>query len=529
MLEKSKSLSFLKEGIQKNISFLVDRFPQETFPIFLTSFFQRDILIISQGSMEDALFKNLSSHFENVIEFPSWDTFPQDNIQPCFDTLGKRFESLKKISKKEKKIILSPLQSILQKTIAKEDVEKYFYPIKKTQTLSFEHLIKILEDLGYTRVSLVQDKGEYAVRGGIIDLFCTSEKTPHRIEFLENTIESIRLFDIGSQKTIKKIESFMITPSKEIEYTKKKYSFLLDYLNNPIIIFNQIEAIENSYVNIKNSLLKKYFLSLEEFLEKIKKFSKIYTSKYPIEKISKTSFEKENICFELFQKKFQAAVWKHPFTPLQDYTFEKDFKKQLQELIKQDIKTYIFSEKNDLFTHFKKENITYKKGFLFENFVIFDIPLALISYPLKQSLRRQEWRASYQSPNLGTYEIKPGDIVVHFHMGIGKYLNIEKKKNHLGNIEEFLVIEYKNNNKLYVPISQSYLVSKYIGSKEETPSFNSFGSKKWQMTKNQAQKNIVGYAKDLLELYAKRSQKKGTGYGKDSEEMILFEESFPYE
>ena len=102
-------------------------------------------------------------------------------------------------------------------------------------------------------------------------------------------------------------------------------------------------------------------------------------------------------------------------------------------------------------------------------------------------------------PTFEFSKFSPGDIVVHFHSGIGKFLGIEKQKNHLGKEEEFLKIEYENKSILYVPISQSYLVSKYIGS-QDTFQLSDLNSKKWQMTKIRAQKNIMLYAKDLLNL-----------------------------
>ncbi len=122
-----------------------------------------------------------------------------------------------------------------------------------------------------------------------------------------------------------------------------------------------------------------------------------------------------------------------------------------------------------------------------------------------------------------------GDFVVHFHSGIGRYLGIEKQKNHLGVQAEFLVLEYAKKRTLYVPISQAHLLSRYIGSTEKSPVLTELGSKKWHQAKLKAQKEILGYAADLLHLYAERQLDQAPPHTEDSDLMRAFEEDFPYE
>jgi len=143
-------------------------------------------------------------------------------------------------------------------------------------------------------------------------------------------------------------------------------------------------------------------------------------------------------------------------------------------------------------------------------------------------VRRQKWRGTYHTPAAEFHELKPGDLVVHFHNGIGKYLGIEKQKNHQGNEDEFLVIEYAQNSKLFVPIASSHLVSRYIGAKEEIPTLSQLGTQKWQKARYQAQQAIVGYAEEMLRYHAERELQGGFCYPSDSEGMISFEADFPF-
>ena len=143
-------------------------------------------------------------------------------------------------------------------------------------------------------------------------------------------------------------------------------------------------------------------------------------------------------------------------------------------------------------------------------------------------MRRQKWRSTHHTPAAEFHALTPGDFVVHFHSGIGRYLGTEKHANHLGKETEFLTLEYADQSKLFVPLSQAYLVSRYIGAHEQPPSLSQLGGKRWQATCSKAQAQIVGYANDLLQLYAERVVKGGFRYPPDGEFMRQFERDFPY-
>ena len=192
------------------------------------------------------------------------------------------------------------------------------------------------------------------------------------------------------------------------------------------------------------------------------------------------------------------------------------------------------SEKKHILELFLEKNIKdikFEKGFLTSGFIILDLSLCIISYSditRRHVIRRQKWRSSYHTPSAEFHHLKIGDLAVHYHSGIGKYLGVEKHTNHLGDKTEFLILEYANKSKLFVPMSQAHLVSRYIGSKDESPLITEIGSKKWQKTKLNAQKQIVGYASDLLNLQAERKIEGGFQYPKDSEETQIFDMDFPY-
>ena len=174
---------------------------------------------------------------------------------------------------------------------------------------------------------------------------------------------------------------------------------------------------------------------------------------------------------------------------------------------------------------------TFKNGYLSNGISFIDIPLVLL--PLTEitkryKTRRQKQRSTYHTTPSDTYELSPGEMVVHYHNGIGRYAGLEKRLNHNGIPNEFFVIEYADNAKLYVPFNQAYLLTKYVGASEEIPSMHTLGENRWKKKREHAEKAILEYASELLELYARREIAGGFACSEDSPDMVAFEEDFPY-
>ncbi len=552
----------LEKKISKPFSILLENLkeaPKALLVSFLKKKINKNILIISGGTREDQFFENLSFFGNEIIEFPSWETFPEEGILPSLDIIGKRFSVLDSfLNSKEKKIVIAPLQAVLQKIVKKENLSNLLYTLETKKTFSFEDLPKILHKLGFKKVAVVAEKGDFAMRGGIVDFFSPAADAPYRVEFLGNEIESIRSFDSVSQKTIAKIDKAFICPAEEGDLLKneKSASSLLEYLgSDTIIILDDLVALEDVYVTLKklNIGQSPYFASFESFLNELGNFSHVFFIKETIEKLFNGKILKDpsldryfqKVTFEVFQKELLSQRWAHPFLEVEDFltveslSLEMDIWSQIKHL--SPLASLLFINETQKEEDIVKEGLRqngipfdsflFQKGYLSSSFIIADMPLGIIPYSEfsnKKKIRRQKWRNTYHTPSAEFHQLNIGDIVVHFHSGIGKYLGIEKQKNHLGKEEEFLIIEYAKNSKLFVPLSQAYLVSRYIGASDEAPDLTVLGAAKWQKTKKEAQKQILGYASDLLALYAKRSEECGFIFPPDSEEVKLFEEEFPY-
>jgi len=173
----------------------------------------------------------------------------------------------------------------------------------------------------------------------------------------------------------------------------------------------------------------------------------------------------------------------------------------------------------------------YTLGYLSAGLVIQDNQKMLLPYTEithRYKIRRQKMRSTYHTTPSEFQDLTIGEPVVHFNNGIGRYLGIEKRPNNMGVPSEFFLIEYAENSKLYVPINQANLISKYIGSGEESPRLHTIGSTRWKKTRETTEKAILGYAHELLQIHAHRTLSGGFAFSSDSEDMWLFEEEFPF-
>jgi len=530
----------------------------------------KTILVIS-GSVGEARLVDDCAYFgiANVLEFPAWEILPGEEIPPSADIIGRRFEILHGLLQDKKpRILFASLQACLQKTLTPNRLAELCCTLRKGGTFSFDSIPHRLQALGYKRAAVVSDKGEYALRGGILDLFPVSALDPIRIEFFGDEIEELRYFDPISQKSIGKREEFFLAPASELSLLRESSDLasLVDYLApSALVVFDDLLKLEDHYVALKNlpGAKSRYFLGWEEFLKSLEKRRRLYFSENRVEELSEEGLAKPKgrgyysgkdplhaVDFEIAGTSFKAQRFRHPFSSIADFfspvenkaaASEEEILHSLHRLRQEPLHLRLVTANEAEEKSLKERLVSYcptlpadssfEQGYLSSGFVIGDsllVVLPMTELTHRYKVRRQKWRNTYHTPAAEFHQLEPGDVVVHFHHGLGRFLGIEKRANHLGQTTEFLVIEYAAGGKLYVPIQQAYLVSRYIGAHEEVPSLHTIGGKQWHRTRAQAEKAIVGYAHDLLRLQAERVLQGGFAYPSDSPEMVDFEEEFPY-
>lgn len=570
----SDKLAALENILKTNETILVEELwnaPKALVAALAVHTTGKNVLIITGGSQEEIkLFHDLSFFTDTpVVDFPSWETLPSENIPPSPDIVGERYEVLKQLTTSSRPhLVIANLQSCLQKLIPYTLFKNLSLTLKPGHSPSFEELIEKLVAMGYQRRPIASDKGEFAVRGGIIDVYPVSSPDPFRLEFWGDDLESLRIYDPLGQKSVRPVESVDISPGVELELLQNQsnYSSILDYLgSNTVIIFDDLAALEDRYTTLLAfGETHPTFSSIEDFLNKVDSFQKILWSQQPIDELSevqinhskgtslysqKTAFH--DISFDMFNRTWKASCWHHPFNTITGYLFpgeegEPSGDELIQRLsvltLQQEPAELCFFSPSELdqLTLQKRlmeaqvslpKKTTYKLGYLSSGLVFADIGLLL--FPTAEltgryKMRRQKLRSTYHTSPIESYDLIPGQMIVHLNNGIGRYLGVEKRLNHLGNPSEFFMIEYAENGKLFVPLNQAHLITKYVGGAEEIPRMHTLGSPKWKKTKEQTERAILGYASDLLKSYAEREIKQGFIYPEDSADQQAFEEEFPF-
>lgn len=373
-------------------------------------------------------------------------------------------------SPQEISIVISIPESLNIKLPSPFNFPGLTFKIKISDRLKIEELLKYFIESGYRRVNYVENTGEFAVRGGIIDFYSPNCKSPVRIELDEDRVESLRIFDPETQISSLKIEEVKIHP---FEIKNSSFS-IFEYISPAIVV-----------------------TECEEFL--------------------KDGFEILNLKFFTKPKNYYGNI--------------EEFIKELKFLNEKNI--YFFTEYRERFKNIFEENslkINLKKGKLPDGFIIKFIDLYVFTdtevFSLPFSLRKIKVfpkKRALSSPE----EIKPNDYVVHIDCGIGIYEGIKRIEID-GKKMDYLSLKYAGEDRLYVPVDRINRLQKYEATSTTPPQLNRLSGSAWEWTKRKVREKVRLKAKELLELYLTRERIERPPYSPDTLWQKELEESFPY-
>lgn len=437
----------------------------------------------------------------------------------------EKLNILKESLNNNKKIIITDINGYLKKLPSINDFKNNIIKLKIGTDINLKNIVDNLYEIGYEKETLVTKPGEFGVRGFILDIFPLNEENPIRIEFFGDTIESIRYFEVESQKSLENIDEIEIY---SISKTSEKYSSLYEYLNNPLVIFKDYSQIKISYERIMNDIFE---LNIENPLYDINDIGEKKINYY-FDLDDDTSLAKKVVNFNIKNvERFNSNI--------------EIINKYLEESLKFN-KTVIICLSTINVNNFieilnipylltdivniKENNINIlkydlKEGFILDNYIfISEYEL----YNKKKETKRRKFNFNFATRIKDLNKLEIGDYVVHDSHGIGVYNGIKTlSKNNM--LQDYIEVLYADNDKLYIPASKIELISKYTGKEGYAPKINSLNSVAWEKTKQRVKEKIRYEASRLLKVQAERSLKKGFPFSKDSEMQTLFENEFIYE
>lgn len=448
-------------------------------------------------------FNNLKSYLDDVYLFPEDDIISKSAIAASPELLYMRINLLNKINDNKQKIVVVHLNSYIKKMPNIQAYRDKTIHLKKNKIVNREKLIKDLTENGYKRESMVYNTSDFSVRGFVIDVYPVGEENPVRIELFDDVVEKIKYFDPITQKTMKELDEVSILSLNE-NYNDSESS-IKDYLENKIVMyhnFNQIKLQEKmlkpqmEYLNISSSVFK-----LNELLTK----DDIYLDTINNKNKDINIFAKNIEYYNSNKSMFIDDIIKNNGTL---YSSNKNFINEILHLNNK-IKTvnknlnkgfvyknkYYYSE-NDLYGNNKTQKIKYKEN-IGKNIISLD-------------------------------NLQIGDYVVHRKNGIGIYKGITTiEKNKLK--KDYILIQYKGNDKLYLPVEDISKLYKYVSKEGMKPTINKLNSIEWTKTKLRIREKIKNITQDLLKIYKEREKAIIKPFSKDDENQIIFENEFEYE
>ena len=422
----------------------------------------------------------------NFILLENSELLPYDFFSMAPIIRAKRIAALSSLLKRKGVTLISSINTILSPLPHPSHISP-INNLSVNDQFNPEKIIQEITDYGYVREDFVSEPGQYALRGSIMDIFLTSGKNPIRIEFFDNTIESIRTFNPESQIADEKIDSLNFLPSFEyplnpeaVEIFKQEWRKNFDIFENDSEIFTKVMSLRPAEgVEIYLPLFYKQKTSILSYLNHI---DEIYVQKH---------------------------------TDIKAKAFEELIKERYEEY-RYDLRRPLLAPEN-LFLNFKQLLEFINKDVCFD----FDQPNISETTENSIELARNE-KADISSSKMPD----PGDLVVHLSHGIGRFVGLKQLNTFVGT-SDCLEISYKDDSKVFVPIENMDLVSKYFGPDDRD--IDSLNSKKWKKRKDKALKQTFDTAAELLEVQAKRNGRVGFAFDIDEEEFSSFVSKFPYE
>ena len=444
-------------------------------------------------------------------------------------------------------------EALFEKVVIPTTLSSSMIYIKSGDVLDVEGLMEKLVNYGFERTDFVYEPGQFALRGGILDIYSFGNEKPYRVELFGNDVDSIRIVDPETQLSERRLLQVTIIPNVETHYDSGQRTSLFEFLpSNTIFWLNDREFITDRILQQEEDL--QLFLELREHTapSKAEEENEI-KNVTPDDFISAEFANKQLDAFTtvLFDKRAgtvadavgENAVTIHFATKSQP-AFNRQFDLLIRDLkswVTKGYTLYLFADNprqlerlNSIFEDLKAEipftpvPVAIHEGFIDEDNKV----VCYTDHQIFQRYHKYKVKQAYNKNKAITLrtlrELQPGDYVTHIDHGVGVYSGLQKIEAN-GKIQEAVRLIYKDSDILYVNINSLHKISKYTGKEGSVPKVNKLGSDTWSKLKEKTKTKVKEIAFDLIQLYAQRKAQEGFQFAPDNYMQTELEASFIYE
>lgn len=489
-----------------------------------------------------------------VLFYPAKDfLFYRADIRGKY-LVKQRMEVFRALKEEENVTVITTIGALMDGVRPPLKIDEEVFSVRTGETSDLEELVQRLSAMGYDREVQIEGPGQFAVRGGIVDIFPLTEEMPVRIEFWDDEIDSIRTFDAQTQRSIENREEITVYPARDEADEQEEVSFLryfrpeetLLFLDEPSRLYERGEVIEEEVRQARERREE------EEKLPEGEKDIRIF----PVHEIAGLINQYHSIGFTALEGKVKEFLVRDVYSILAKNVnpYNSSFEvltRDLKRLKRNGYRVILLSGSRTRARRLAEDLRDYdlnsfydedperlvKPGEILVSYghvaVGYEYPMLKFTVISETDIfgkkKKKKRRRIYEGEKLQSFtDLKPGDYVVHENHGLGIYQGIEKIE--IDRIEkDYMKISYAGGGNLYIPATQMDLIQKYASADAKKPKLNRLGGQDWERTKTRVRKAVQVIARDLVELYAARQEKEGYAYEPDTVWQKEFEEMFPFE
>ena len=517
---------------------------------------KKPLLIITPGPEEaNRWYTNLQTLCGDAVSLFSAHTWQEEELLPNLSVNLERMETLSGLISGEKRIIVTSSLAVIQAVPSPAQFKACSLVLKPGQEYEMLTLMRTMHEFGYERTEMVEFRGEFSARGGIIDIFPVTADYPVRIEMFGDEIASIRTFEIHTQRSQfgKKLDTLVISAASETNISKKATqataASLLEYFpEDPVVVWHEFRQILQDVhrweeENILPEIIRHPEVRFSDLRMRTKALPGLFMQELEMDvPEAYISHTLHLVCRPLSLTPAAGRMFVNENAKPYQYNL-RAFADQITEWHAQEYSITVvcatdadktrLEELLDRECDISSERYTALTALLSDGWILPDCRQAVVTddeifhrtYTRRRRLRRVRKGKTVPIENIAT--ITEGEYVVHINHGIGKFEGIRYVEIE-GQQREMIVVRYADDALLYVPLGHAHLIEQYISVGQNEPELDSLGSGRWAARRRKAEKAVLDMAAELLERQAQREALEGYAYAPDTEWQLAFEKAFPY-